>query len=97
MEARALSAEAGGAKAIALNAADEVAVAAFLDGWIGFEAIPRVIENVISATKTGKLESIREVLGADAEARRAAGEQVERLSRSSSSIPRAASIMSHRE
>src|SRR5437660_343055 len=62
------AAAAGGAKTIALNAADEVAVAAFLDGWIGFEAIPRVIENVISATKTGKLESIREVLGADAEA-----------------------------
>jgi 1-deoxy-D-xylulose-5-phosphate reductoisomerase len=91
------AAEAGGAKTIALNAADEVAVAAFLDGCIGFDAISRVIENVISATKTGKLESIREVLGADAEARRAAGEQVERLSRSSSPIPRAASIMSHRE
>ena len=91
------AAEAGGAKTIALNAADEVAVAAFLDGCIGFDAIPRVIESVISATKTGKLESIREVLGADAEARRAAGEQVERLSRSSSPIPRAASIMSHRE
>jgi 1-deoxy-D-xylulose-5-phosphate reductoisomerase len=91
------AAEAGGAKTIALNAADEVAVAAFLDGCIGFDAIPRVIENVISATKTGKLESIREVLGADAEARRAAGEQVERLSRRSSPIPRAASIMSHRE
>lgn len=91
------AAEAGGAKTIALNAADEVAVAAFLDSCIGFDAIPRIIENVISATKTGKLESIREVLGADAEARRAAGEQVERLSRRSSPIPRAASIMSHRE
>jgi 1-deoxy-D-xylulose-5-phosphate reductoisomerase len=91
------AAEAGGAKTIALNAADEVAVAAFLDSCIGFDAIPRVIENVISATKTGKLESIREVLGADAEARRAAGEQVERLSRRSSPIPRATSVMSHRE
>jgi 1-deoxy-D-xylulose-5-phosphate reductoisomerase len=38
------AAEAGGAKTVALNAADEVAVAAFLEGNIGFDEIPRVIE-----------------------------------------------------
>ena len=38
--------EAGGAKTVALNAADEVAVAAFLEGRIGFDQIPRIIEDV---------------------------------------------------
>ncbi len=38
------AAEAGGAKTVALNAADEVAVAAFLEGRIGFDQIPEVIE-----------------------------------------------------
>ena len=42
--------EAGGAKTIALNAADEVAVAAFLDGTIGFEDIPATIEAVLRET-----------------------------------------------
>ena len=39
------AAEAGGAKTVALNAADEVAVAAFLDGRIRFDEIPEVIED----------------------------------------------------
>ena len=68
--------EAGGAKTVALNAADEVAVAAFLEGSIGFDQIPRLIENVLAASNSGKLESIREVLDADAEARRSAKQRV---------------------
>ena len=40
-------------KTVALNAADEVAVAAFLDGRIGFDEIPKVIEEVISETRSG--------------------------------------------
>ena len=70
------AAEAGGAKTVALNAADEVAVAAFLEGGIGFNDIPRIIEDVLSGTNSGKLESIREVLEADAEARRLARQRV---------------------
>ncbi len=70
------AAEAGGAKTVALNAADEVAVAAFLDGSIGFNDIPRIIEDVLTATNTGKLESIGKVLEADAEARRLARQRV---------------------
>ena len=66
------AAEAGGAKTVALNAADEVAVAAFLDASIGFEDIPRIIEDVLSETKSGKLDTIAQVLKADAEARRCA-------------------------
>ncbi len=70
------AAEAGGAKTVALNAADEVAVAAFLEGSIGFNDIPRIIEDVLAATSSGKLESIGKVLEADAEARRLAQQRV---------------------
>jgi 1-deoxy-D-xylulose-5-phosphate reductoisomerase len=70
------AAEAGGAKTVALNAADEIAVAAFLAGSIGFNDIPRIIEEVLTATHSGKLESIAQVLEADAEARRYAQERV---------------------
>ena len=86
------AAEAGGAKPVALNAADEIAVAAFLEGQIGFDDIPRVIEDVLSATKTGKMESINQVVETDLEARRAARERVERLHRGRSPIPRATSV-----
>jgi len=68
--------EAGGAKTVALNAADEIAVAAFLEGSIGFSDIPRIIEDTVSASTSRKLESIGKVLEADAEARRYAREQV---------------------
>ena len=70
------AAEAGGAKTVALNAADEVAVAAFLEGSIRFDEIPRIIENVLAETSSGKLESIAKVLEADAEARRLAENRV---------------------
>src|SRR6202789_875768 len=73
------AAEAGGAKTVALNAADEVAVAAFLEGDIPFDEIPRIIEAAVSASNSGKLGSIQEVLEADAEARRYAQERVARL------------------
>jgi 1-deoxy-D-xylulose-5-phosphate reductoisomerase len=70
------AAEAGGAKTVALNAADEVAVAAFLEGRIRFNDIPRIIEEVLARTNAGSLESIKSVLKADSEARRCAQEQV---------------------
>ena len=70
------AAEAGGAKTVALNAADEVAVAAFLEGKIGFNDIPRIIEDVLAVTNARHLESIKEVLNADTEARSLAQRQV---------------------
>jgi 1-deoxy-D-xylulose-5-phosphate reductoisomerase len=73
------AAEAGGAKTVALNAADEVAVAAFLDGCIHFSEIPAIIRMVLAETEVGKLESISKVLEADAAARRIAHEKVEQL------------------
>src|SRR5690349_22459254 len=83
--------EAGGAKPIALNAADEVAVAAFLDKCIAFNEIPRVIEDVLAATKTGKMESIKQVLEADSNARELARERVDQLMSGSSPVPRVTS------
>ena len=80
------AAEAGGAKTIALNAADEVAVAAFLGEEIGFEDIPRIIEEVMAATPAGNLESIQQVLALDADARRSAGELAKKRSRAKSPI-----------
>jgi 1-deoxy-D-xylulose-5-phosphate reductoisomerase len=73
--------EAGGTKTVALNAADEVAVAAFLEGNIRFDEIPRIIEDTLNATNPGKLESIPKVLEADAEARQWASQRVIELSR----------------
>jgi len=69
----------GGAWPCALNAADEVAVAAFLDGRLPFLGIPKVIEAVLQRTSRVKFASIQDVLAADAEARRQAAEEVGRL------------------
>ncbi len=68
--------EAGGAKTIALNSADEIAVAAFLEGQIGFLDIPRVVECVLEVTSTLRPASIAEVVAYDAEAREEARRQV---------------------
>jgi 1-deoxy-D-xylulose-5-phosphate reductoisomerase len=75
------AATSGGAKTIALNAADEVAVAAFLEEKIGFEDIPQVIEEVMTATPAAHLESIQEVLALDTEARLLTSEIVKQRSR----------------
>jgi 1-deoxy-D-xylulose-5-phosphate reductoisomerase len=72
------AAEAGGAKTIALNAADEVAVAAFLKREIGFADISKVVERTIHETKDRHPESIEEVLAIDAEARNLAQERFAR-------------------
>lgn len=76
----------GGSKTIALNAADEVAVAAFLDEQIAFDDIPHIIEDVMSATPRGDLESIKEVLNLDTEARLLGSEKVKSRSRKVSPI-----------
>ena len=72
--------EAGGAKTIALNAADEVAVSAFLEGSIGFLDIPATIKQVVDETSAHVPESIREVLLADADARQRAQRYVASVS-----------------
>ena len=59
----------GGAHCIALNAADEVAVGAFLERKISFMGIPRTIEQVLAATPESHPTTIAGVLAADEEAR----------------------------
>ena len=86
------AAQVGGAKTVALNAADEVAVAAFLEGKIRFDEIPRIVEDVLSVTKTVKMESIQQVLETDLEARRAAQARVHRLDRGTPPVPRTTSV-----
>jgi len=59
----------GGAHCIALNAADEVAVEAFLERKIPFSGIPGTIEKVLSSTPESHPATIAEVLASDREAR----------------------------
>jgi len=70
------AAELGGAHSIALNAADEIAVEAFLDRRIPFTGIPRTIESVLASTPQAHPMVIAEVLAADREARNAAREVI---------------------
>jgi 1-deoxy-D-xylulose-5-phosphate reductoisomerase len=69
----------GGALPCALNAADEIAVAAFLERRLPFLGIAEVIERVLARTPRTRFEKMDEVLTADKEARRMAKEEVDRL------------------
>jgi 1-deoxy-D-xylulose-5-phosphate reductoisomerase len=66
------AAEKGGAHCIALNAADEVAVEAFLDRRIPFTGIADTIERVLASTPEAHPAIIAEVLAEDREARQRA-------------------------
>jgi len=76
--------ERGGAMACVLNAADEVAVQAFLEGRLTFCGIPKVIEKVMRATSDASLGTIEDVLAYDDEGRRRAVECVRTLAKGSS-------------
>ncbi len=65
-----------------LNAANEVAVQAFLDGKIGFTAIPEIIALVMDQSPVTKLISLESVLAADSAARRIADYAVGELAES---------------
>jgi 1-deoxy-D-xylulose-5-phosphate reductoisomerase len=66
----------GGPMPCALNAADEEAVAAFLEGRLGFTGIAAVIEEVLGRMPKSRLNNMEDVLAADGEARRLAREQI---------------------
>ena len=70
---------AGGSAPAVLNAANEVAVAAFLDHEISFLSVARVIESVLTSMPVHDVACLDDVLEADASARCAANQQVERL------------------
>jgi 1-deoxy-D-xylulose-5-phosphate reductoisomerase len=63
------AARAGGLRPASLNAANEVAVTAFLEGGLNFARIPAVIESVMANTAGGEIRDLDDVLAADAEAR----------------------------
>ncbi|CAG2140687.1 1-deoxy-D-xylulose 5-phosphate reductoisomerase [Cupriavidus campinensis] len=70
---------AGGVAPAALNAANEVAVEAFLDGAIRFTDIARVVADVLAQPQSGSVATLEGVLEADAAARRAAQALLTRL------------------
>ena len=65
---------AGGVLPAVLNAANEVAVEAFLQGRIDFTAIVDIVSTTLDRVQNGSEESIDDILAADGEARRLAGE-----------------------
>ncbi len=68
----------GGPLPCALNASDEIAVAAFLEGKLSFPGIAAVIERVLERMPRCAFNKIDDVLAADAEARRLAREEAKR-------------------
>ena len=68
------AARTGGLHPVALNAANEVAVQAFLDRRLNFPEISAVIEAVLTTTAGGAIGALEDVLATDAEARRLAHE-----------------------
>jgi 1-deoxy-D-xylulose-5-phosphate reductoisomerase len=70
------AAAAGGTATCVLNAANEVAVHAFLGDRLDFMGIPAVIERTLDALPPGRVHSFDTLYRADAEARRIAAEQV---------------------
>ena len=71
---------AGGVAPAIYNAANEVAVAAFLAGSIPFLAIPRVIEQTLQTVENFEPDTLAAVLDADAGARRTAAAQLKKVS-----------------
>jgi 1-deoxy-D-xylulose-5-phosphate reductoisomerase len=60
-----------------LNAANEIAVHAFLRGLLGFPGIPAVIETALERLGARRVHSFESLYDADREARAVAGEAVE--------------------
>ena len=69
----------GGSAPAVLNAADEVAVEAFLAGRIGFLGIVEVVERTLERVHSGSMETVDDVRAIDGEAREAAGSFLARV------------------
>ncbi|MCW5201005.1 1-deoxy-D-xylulose-5-phosphate reductoisomerase, partial [Desulfobulbus sp. F4] len=72
----------GGVKPAVLNAANEIAVAAFLDNEISFTDIAKVVEAVLARFSAGDDLDLGAILAADNVARRLAQEEIEAMRRS---------------
>ncbi len=71
----------GGSAPCTLNAADEIAVEAFLAGRLSFPAIAQVVEETLSCVSNRQARSLDEIMEIDREARQAAEAAVGRLGR----------------
>ena len=71
--------DAGGTAPAVLNAANEEAVSAFLQGRIGFLAIPELVEDALAALPAAPAGSLEALLAADTDARRFTRQQIARL------------------
>ena len=71
----------GGTAPAIFNAANEVAVSAFIEGKIAFTDIARLIEETLTQSKTREPSSLGDVLQADAEARSLTTQLIQRLAR----------------
>jgi len=69
---------AGGTAPAVLNAANEIAVGAFLEAQLPYQAIASVIERTLEAIPLGPVETLEQVLAVDGAARHIAQEQVAR-------------------
>ena len=67
----------GASAPVTLNAANEVAVDAFLDGRIGFDGIARLVGDVMERTAVTGVQNLDDVLEHDRQARQTANEWVE--------------------
>jgi 1-deoxy-D-xylulose-5-phosphate reductoisomerase len=61
--------EAGGGAPTVLNAANEVAVAAFLDSRVGFLDIAAIVEDTLAALPDQRIDSLDDIYACDREAR----------------------------
>jgi 1-deoxy-D-xylulose-5-phosphate reductoisomerase len=75
-----------GAYPCVFNAADEVAVEAFLDRRLPFSGIAELIERVLARTPRTKIAVIGDVLAADSDARRIAREEVARMAAKAAAV-----------
>ena len=75
------AAEAGNSAPAMLNAANEVAVTAFLDKRMAFTDIPRLIAEVLNREQSTAVECLDDVLAADQRARAAAGHWLSQYAR----------------
>ena len=71
----------GGTFGAVMNAADEVAVSAFLDGAIRFDHIPRIISETLRIHRYESNPGVDEVLASDRWARRHASDLIHRIAR----------------
>jgi 1-deoxy-D-xylulose-5-phosphate reductoisomerase len=71
--------QAGGSAGCTLNAADEVAVEAFLQEEISFPGIAEVVSETLEVLGSRKAETVADVLGIDQESRRVARDKVRAL------------------